>query len=504
MHIVRSALQAALALALLSSASLALASTPGLFEAPAIAGGTNPQGTFLTNSGIIGGYYQFQEGTPNQEQLPFLASGSTITTAFSAFGGVDNPPNSETPSWYTGGPFGIDVHPPQQPYVSSESPFTISFANLLPISATPVGMSTNGSIAANVEVVAGTNTIANAFTKLSTLTCVNGNCSFSATPPGYFSTGAVYNPSTQTTRYYGEGTYLTGINAAGAVAGNSTQVCTGSPESCTRLEATTPFYSAPGSNVIKPLAALSNGGLALAINVKGQIAGIDTYDGVGFVTAANGGAVTLLGTGSGAIASSAATSINDFGQVGGYVTNYTLDPTGNFYTTQDEAFLTTVNGGMQVGLGVGSSTDSTATEFVNDSGQAIILDETTDTYYFYSGGVLYTFASLFAPDALSGFSDYAIAGFNNAGQVLLNGDLNGTDPSFLANIDLSGVSLSTPGAVDVRQTQAYLDFASVDGAPPASFFGDPADAVSTPEPSLAGLFALGGFAAMLRRRRKSA
>jgi hypothetical protein len=502
MHIVRSAVQAALALALLSSASLALASTPGLFEAPAIAGGTDPQGTFLTNSGVIGGYYQVQAGTPNQEQLPFLASGSTVTTAFSAFGGVDNPPNSETPSWYTGGPFGIDVHPPQQAFGSHP----VQFANLLPISATPIGMSTNGSIAANVQVVAGTNTISGALSKLSVLSCSNGTCSFSTPGPGYFSTGAVYNPTTQTTRYFGEGTFLTGINAAGAVAGNSTLSCTGSGSTygCTPLDANTPFYSAPGSNVIKPLVGLENGGIAAAINLSGQIAGTDTWNGVAFITAANGGAVKLLGTGPGAIASSAATSINRFGQVGGYDTTYTLDPTGNFYTTQDQAFLTTVNGGMQVGLGVGSPTDSTVTEFVNDSGQAIIEDETTATYYVYNGGVIVPFESLFATGAFDGFSDYAIVGFNNAGQVLLNGTLNGIDPSFLASIDFSGLTLNTLGAVDEKQTQAYMDFAAASGAPPESFFGDPADVVSTPEPSLAGLFALGGFAALLRRRRKTA
>jgi hypothetical protein len=305
------------------------------------------------------------------------------------------------------------------------------------------------------------------------------------------------------------------------------------------------YYLPAGSTTPVAVPDLGYGSTALGVNNTGQVTGtlftnsqleaadIENDQGGGvagywnyphinfnsgtnkaFRTGANASGLTVFGVANGV--ASTGTAINATGQVGGYIT---------LSNGTEEAFLSTAHGGLLVGLGVGNPGDSAQVEFLNDLGQAIILDNTTDAYYLYSGG------SDIAITSLGAAAYDPVVGFNDAGQILL------ADPEILTpttpGTDISGLS----GAYSNTGTYAYAALAASQGFAPtggSTFFTDPAasddssfSTYSGPstgggDPSLSGggggggggssvptpaswaLFGLGGLFAAAFRRRKSA
>jgi hypothetical protein len=336
--------------------------------------------------------------------------------------------------------------------------------------------------------------------------------------------GAVANAN-GTITYLGYGSNVTGLNAAGTVSYN---------------QATNPYSDPPSGKVLTAgsvtptvVTDLGHGSTALAINASGQVTGSlftvaptnytsdpYSYDSTltgpsrAYRSGANGSGTGQVVFGTGPGVSSTGLAINDSGIVGGYIT---------LSSGQDEAFLTTSHGGLLVGLGTTSPTDSTATLFVNNSGQAIVEDMTTDRYYFYNAGAMVDVA------ALGGGTPEGdpVIGFNNLGEILLS------DPDLLQVVNASNLSASnilSSGGFDVTTTQGFQDIANSQGvAPDASFFNTPNTSTdssftaynsssyqspvgsggapagggsSVPEPGMFGLAGIGAMLLALGRRRR--
>ncbi len=214
-----------------------------------------------------------------------------------------------------------------------------------------------------------------------------------------------------------------------------------------------------------------------------------------------------MGTANGV--SSFGTAVNQSGQIGGYVT---------LASGQTEAFLSTAHGGLMVGIAPGAATDSTSVIFLNDNGQAIIWDSTSQMDYLYSAGVVVPLSSL-----ISGFTagnGQQIVGFNNAGQILLS------DPSLdsvASTSNLSANYLSTlSGATSITSLSSYAAMASAQSGatPSASFYTAPSTSTgsgtlttvgtfaaptpSVPGPSTATLLALASLGLLGLKRRRMA
>jgi hypothetical protein len=324
--------------------------------------------------------------------------------------------------------------------------------------------------------------------------------------------GVVTNTTTGTKVYTGNGTQVAAINASNAVTGtlyanagglysNPTQ--TGSPNGMDYSASAAvngpvvpaganevPFYESASAHsiVASPLfvnspvldapitvrtptiiATLGYGGNGVAINDLGQVTGNDftsaqsyspsanggeggysTPNTEAFETAPNGGAVTYLGMtiGTNVGVSSTATSINNAGNVGGYIT---------LADGQTEAFISDrAHGNILDPISVPGegSGDSTKVLFLNGSGQAIIQDVSENAYYLDNGGAEYNVASLFSPSALAGLTITGVAGFNNAGAILLD-VTSATTSTKTVNADGSA-SINTethyPSGADVTTT----------------------------------------------------
>jgi probable HAF family extracellular repeat protein len=263
------------------------------------------------------------------------------------------------------------------------------------------------------------------------------------------------------------------------------------------------------------IATLGFGGFGTAINSFNRVVGTDYVSAntqscsfgfcsgalpntEAFVTGVNGTNPRFLGFANGV--SSAATAINNAGQVGGYVT--LADGT-------TEAFLTTVGGTLMVGL---DSNSNSTIDFLNNSGQAIVQDDTG--FYLYNAGFLYSMYDLFDPATLAGISILGVAGFNDAGQILLEVSNGGVDPGLLSSP--TGEALPSNLGSDIRDSSGFASIAAaVGGTPGASFFTDPTGPysgdvpipsdggdTSVPEPGLAGLLGFGLLAAGLARRKR--
>jgi hypothetical protein len=307
-----------------------------------------------------------------------------------------------------------------------------------------------------------------------------------------------------------------GLNNRGDVTGSQDfYVSCGS--NCSSLDHTSAFYQASASSTATIINPLGFGGTGTALNLTGQVTGgllttqsfnYESPDdgfyssGVGFLadpskmiafeTGANGTGIKYLGLANGI--GSEGFAINDQGQVGGEIV---------LASGQTEAFLTTTHGGMVVGLGAGAPGDSTATLFVNNLGQAIIIDATTESYYLYSAGKIIPIESLLHVSDFWGFA--VITGFNNNGDILVG------DPIVLnAPTDWNAIN-GTDGVVDVTSTLAYQQISAAQGGatPGASFFtlspSDDSGGSSVPEPATFGLLGLGAlFARGLRRKARTA
>lgn len=256
-------------------------------------------------------------------------------------------------------------------------------------------------------------------------------------------------------------------------------------------------YVAAGSGAIT--ATFDSTGLgsqAAAVNATGQVAGTQVMNSSGateaFYTGTNGSGEHLLGT-AGAT-SSAATVINSNGQVGGYIT---------LASGQTQAFLTTAHGGLLVGLGVGASTDNTEVTALNDSGQAIVNDLTSNTQYLYSSGVLVPLSSFFTNTSnctgscgmqgAFGVDNYGRVFFNDPGMITVN-TANYTQ-STLLNLQSATLYTSTSTYQSVSTAQG--------GATPGTSFSSttPPAAPSVPAPLSFGLALLGLGLIALRGRK---
>ena len=230
------------------------------------------------------------------------------------------------------------------------------------------------------------------------------------------------------------------------------------------------------------------GGLYTSALTTGSTLGVGNT--LAFRTGSNGAGTRLFGTANGI--SSMGTAINSSGQVGGYIT---------LASGQTEAFLSTARGGLMVGLGAGASTDSTTVEFLNDSGQAIVLDSTTGIYYLYSAGYIVSVSSLTGQqETVSNGQCTAncVVGFNNLGQILLDGSTLLTPTS--SNWSSATAMSTYSGATLISSTSQFSSIASAQNGitPTSTFYTDPStststiatQSVSTPGPATIGLMLL--------------
>ena len=250
------------------------------------------------------------------------------------------------------------------------------------------------------------------------------------------------------------------------------------------------------------IATLGFGGFGTGINSLNEVVGSDFMSadlqqcGFGacsgplpnteaFVTGVNGTNVRFLGVANGV--ASAATAINNAGQVGGYVTL----ANGN-----TEAFLTTAGGTLMVGLD--SNSDSKVL-FLNNAGEAIVQDDAG--FWLYNAGTLINIYNLFSStDPIQNESIVGVAGLSDTGQILLDVFGPNGDPGLLS----IPTGQSLPDGIDIRTTSGFSQIAAAEGSTPdASFFTDQTSGgASVPEPGLAGLLGLGLAAGFMRRKRR--
>jgi probable HAF family extracellular repeat protein len=193
-----------------------------------------------------------------------------------------------------------------------------------------------------------------------------------------------------------------GINSAGQVTGESTTAATititcGPPKhrkTCTEHLIHGYLYSA---GTLTDLGTLGgNYSAGAAINDSGTIAGYaDLSSGIEHAALFHGGTVTDLGSLSGPTGSSAATAINDLGQVAGSTTGPGV--------SGREAFVET--NGVMTGLGIlPGGTFSSATG-INASG-VVVGDEdnaaSDERAFVYSNGVKTDLGTLGGPNAAAG------------------------------------------------------------------------------------------------------
>lgn len=321
--------------------------------------------------------------------------------------------------------------------------------------------------------------------------------------------GAITNGTTTT---YTQLDTFTGMNASGNIAITGYNIIGGSPGHN--------MFEYNNGSVVQ-LSDLGYGGITTGVNSTGQVTGglfqamsqmnppnyqtlnltgITGTDniysvGVAFKTGANGVGTQAFGTANGV--ESQGTVINSAGQVGGYIV---------LANNQTEAFLSTARGGLMVGLGAGAATDSTTVAFLNDNGQAIIYDSTTNTYYLYSAGVIVPVSSL------TNGNTSAVIGFNNNGDIILQ------DPTYYTVSSASDLSASTlsglSGAVSLSSTSVYQAVSAAQGGatPTSTFYTDPAASTSTisltsvggsgvPGPATGALLALALLGSVLARRK---
>ena len=320
----------------------------------------------------------------------------------------------------------------------------------------------------------------------------------SAPGSGIYGAVAATRTASGTITYLGDGTagtYAGAINNAGAVTGSVDIYSHPYPAypTYTQYQNTLAAYWAPGApsptviNVtgVDAVTGSSNG---KAINSSGQVAGNAQTDGSAnnqaFVTAANGGTGTLLGTANGI--ASYAIAINDAGQVGGDIQL----SDGSF-----EAFITNASNNLMVGIGTPVSGDSTALLFLNDNGDAIIKDTTANTDYLYANGQLISLASILP----TGTTVDQVVGLTDSNGILFMGTLGGgPDPLLLA--DPTGAAL--PMGTANSSTLIFGDVLAGGGTD--STGGTPSGGGSSvPEPALAGLLGLGMAGLVFSRRRKN-
>jgi len=338
-------------------------------------------------------------------------------------------------------------------------------------------------------------------------------------------TGAVYSTVTGLVTYTGNGTQVAAINASDAVTGtlysnasgsglggfysqNSTTVAYSQYASAVGPSLPTgvqqaPIYESAGatseiggklasgqggrSQVLTPtvISTLGYGGNGVALNATGQVVGNDfmaaqtciggygaqcqngyftTPNTEAFVTAANGGAVTYLGATIGTTVgvSSTATSVDNAGAVGGYIT---------LADGQTQAFISDP-GSSNALVAVDTPDDTggydyTQTLFLNNAGQAVIWDQSTNTYWLDNGGTDYLVSSLFASSAIpSGDYINGVAGLNDAGEILINVvNAAGVDPAVLGI--QSGAFDPTQGT-NLELTAQYVNYQAEGGVAPST------------------------------------
>jgi hypothetical protein len=219
------------------------------------------------------------------------------------------------------------------------------------------------------------------------------------------------------------------------------------------------------------------------------------------------------------------TSIDNAGAVGGYIT---------LSDGQTQAFISDP-GSSNALVAVDTPDDTggydyTQTLFLNNAGQAVIWDQSTNTFWLDNGGTDYLVSSLFSPTAFPpGYYINNVAGLNDAGQILVdlvNGI--GGDPAVLA--EQTGAFDPTTGT-NMELTTAYVNYQAEGGVTPSTPYfmtppppptcpdGDtgtypdctaptpPSPPTSVPEPASFGLMGLGLLAAgagLLGRKRKLA
>jgi probable HAF family extracellular repeat protein len=197
---------------------------------------------------------------------------------------------------------------------------------------------------------------------------------------------------------------VVGVNGAGQIAANNGEVG---------------MYL--GSASSSPTAIFSDGWLsssAAGINASGQVVGTFT-DGSGnthaFITAANGGAVTDLGSLAGG---EFGTAVNASGTVTGEI----------FSSDFSSSDLLIANGGSTVDAGTLSAGTYMFGSAINSVGDIVGIDfnPTTgvNTPFEYAGGALIDLASLIDPALASAVSFSGAPGINDAGQILLTGTLS--------------------------------------------------------------------------------
>jgi len=154
-----------------------------------------------------------------------------------------------------------------------------------------------------------------------------------------------------------------------------------------------PYYQAPGSSTASTTNTNGYSGQATAVNATGQVAGFLTENGTvsPFISAANDGTIRVLGNTPGGV-SGKVFSINDSGIAVGEIT---------LTNGQTEATMTTVHGGLLVGLGAPGS-DSVEADFIDDGGNVILSDTTANRYYLYSAGVVNAVESAYTPNNAPG------------------------------------------------------------------------------------------------------
>lgn len=531
---IRTLVRTTLALGLLGAASAAFASSPyTVMPVSGVAMALSPTGQVISQSTSL-----------TQTQAAYSVQGSEAgwwdlyTTQYSISG-----PNATGPSTSLGtssyiGSESVPVNFDNQDVSLPGQSNVFSAPNALGVTVTPafsvVGINGSGAIAANVggsggitegTGLAATPAIANQYAG-------GPFTGFTDEINANYPVAEIANSNGTVTQIQG---WVGGINSSGAVSvANQTNFGTMTSTVQTSVGATL-GYLAAGSTTPTVISDLGYGGNVGGLNDLGQVTGgfdvgyqsyctsngsppwtcTNNYNTRAFRTGDNGVGTQVFGTANGV--SSFGNVINNSGQVGGYIT---------LASGQNEAFLTTAHGGLMVGLGAGAATDSTSVAFLNNYGQAIISDSTTNAEYLYSAGYVVPITSLGAP------ANDAVVGFNDAGQILLQ------DPALFSPTSSSFGSASAmasyTGATSITSTSTYQQVAAAQSntTPDATFFSSPTtstDTVSTqsvsgpgvgtlssastspsqftpsagvPEPATWALLLLGGLAAFgLRRRR---
>jgi hypothetical protein len=221
---------------------------------------------------------------------------------------------------------------------------------------------------------------------------------------------------------------VTAGNSSGAIAGYYSPTGTGPTDF---------FYQASSASTpVTPNISIY-GVKPYAMNASGQVVGeVTEYGGyeLGFHSTAGAAGFTTLGLANGVDDYSYA--INDSGIVGGEI----LLASG-----QSEAYISTTHGGLLVGLGQTSPTDSTAVVSVNNQGQALLIDKTTGVAYEYSGGSLTPITNLYSANVWN---------YGVTTELTQNADGSSAFDTLLPNGSTSILTSSANGASSVTDAVA--------------------------------------------------